>query len=147
MVTDWSPDTPMVTTSGHLGRDAVTARKRWAYRTFHGGKRDAQRALTAMVAEVDRGGLARTSATVGELLEEWFAHAAPSFSPKCVRETSGVLDRNLLPFLGTVPLSKLGAADLDRFYRRLREKGGRAGRPLSPATIRRTHGIIHRALN
>ncbi|MGH9154499.1 MAG: tyrosine-type recombinase/integrase [Acidimicrobiales bacterium] len=131
----------------YLGRDAVTARKRWAYRTFHGGKRDAQRALTAMVAEVDRGGLARTSATVGELLEEWFAHAAPSFSPKCVRETRGVLDRNLLPFLGTVPLSKLGAADLDRFYRRLREKGGRAGRPLSPATIRRTHGIIHRALN
>jgi hypothetical protein len=40
-----------------------------------------------MVVEVDRGGLARTSATVGELLEEWFAHAAPSFSPKCVRET------------------------------------------------------------
>ncbi|MGI8683846.1 MAG: tyrosine-type recombinase/integrase [Acidimicrobiales bacterium] len=58
-----------------------------------------------------------------------------------------MLDRNLLPFLGTVPLSKLGAADLDRFYRRLREEGGRAGRPLSPATIRRTHGIIHRALN
>ena len=28
-------------------------------------------------------------------------------------ETRGVLDRNLLPFLGTVPLTKLGAADLD----------------------------------
>lgn len=58
----------------------------------------------------------------------------------------GVLDRNLLPFLGTVPLSKLGAADLDRFYRRLADKGGRSGRPLSASTIRRTHGILHRAL-
>ena len=25
-------------------------------------------------------------------------------------------------------------------------KGGRAGRPLAPATIRRAHGILHRAL-
>jgi integrase len=130
----------------YLGRDAVSGRKRWAYRTFRGGKREAQRALSAMVAEVDRGGLARTSATVGELLEEWFAHAAPSFSPKNVRETRGLLDRNLLPFLGSVTLSKLGAADLDRFYRRLADKGGRAGRPLSAATIRRTHGVLHRAL-
>ncbi len=63
----------------YLGRDAVTSRKRWAYRTFHGGKRDAQRALATMVAEAERGGLARTSATVGELLEEWFELAAPSF--------------------------------------------------------------------
>jgi len=130
----------------YLGRDAVSGRKRWAYRTFHGGKREAQRALTAMAAEVDRGGRARTTATVGDLLEEWLAHATASFSPKCVRETRGVLDRNLLPFLGSVPLSKLGAADLDRFYRRLAERGGRAGRPLSASTIRRTHGILHRAL-
>ncbi|MGH9181968.1 MAG: tyrosine-type recombinase/integrase [Acidimicrobiales bacterium] len=131
----------------YLGRDAVTSRKRWAYRTFHGGKREAQRALAAMVAEAERGGLARTSATAGELLEEWFELASPSFSPKNVVETRGVLNRNLLPFLGTVPLAKLGAADLDRFYRRLADKGGRAGRPLSPSTIRRTHDILHRALN
>lgn len=130
----------------YLGRDALSGRKRWAYRTFRGGKREAQRALAAMVAEADRGGLARTTATVGALLEEWFAHAAPSFSPKNVVETRGVLDRNLLPFLGTVPLSKLGSADLDRFYRRLADKGGRSGRPLSASTVRRTHGILHRAL-
>lgn len=127
-------------------RDAVTGRKRSISRTFKGGKRDAQRALAALVAEADRGAQARTTATVGELLEEWLAHASPGFSPKNAKETRGVLDRNLLPYLGTVPLSKLGAADLDRLYRRLREAGGRAGRPLAPGTIRRTHGIIHRAL-
>ena len=130
----------------YLGRDAVTGRKRSISRTFKGGKRDAQRALAALVAEADRGALARTTATVGELLEEWLAHASPGFSPKNAKETRGVLDRNLLPYLGTVPLSKLGAADLDRLYRRLREAGGRAGRPLAPGTIRRTHGILHRAL-
>ncbi len=85
----------------YLGSDALSGRKRWAYRSFRGGMREAQRALAAMVAEADRGGLARTTATVGDLLEEWYAHAAPSFSPKNVVETRGVLDRNLLPFLGT----------------------------------------------
>ncbi|MGH9222321.1 MAG: tyrosine-type recombinase/integrase [Acidimicrobiales bacterium] len=130
----------------YVGRDAVSGRKRWVYKTVRGGKREAQRALTAMVAEADRGALARTSATVGELLEEWYSHAAPGFSPKGAHETRGILDRNLLPFVGKVQLSKLGAADLDRFYRRLREKGGRVGRPLAPGTIRRTHGVLHRAL-
>ncbi|MGI8807983.1 MAG: hypothetical protein ACR2KK_09110 [Acidimicrobiales bacterium] len=56
------------------------------------------------------------------------------------------MDRNLLPFLANVPLSKLAVADIDRFYRRLREKGGRAGGSLALATIRRAHGILHRAL-
>ena len=130
----------------YAGRDVVTGRKRWVSRTVKGGKREAQRALAAMVAEADRGALTHTTATVGELLEEWFALASPGFSPKGAKETRGVIDRNLLPFLGNVPLSKLGAADLDRFYRRLREKGGRAGRPLAPATIRRAHGVLHRAL-
>lgn len=130
----------------YLGRDAVTGSKRWAYQTVRGGKRDAQRALAALVAQAERGSLAHTKATVGQLLEEWFAHAKADFSPKTVVETRGVIDRNLLPFLGDVPLSKLGAHDLDQFYRRLRESGGRSGRPLAPATIRRTHGILHRAL-
>jgi hypothetical protein len=71
----------------YLGRDAVTGRKRLISRTFKGGKRDAQRALAALVAEADRGALARTTATVGELLEEWLAHASPGFSPKNAKET------------------------------------------------------------
>ncbi|MEA2686879.1 MAG: integrase [Actinomycetota bacterium] len=130
----------------YAGRDVVTGRKRWVSRTVKGGKREAQRALAAMVVEADRGALTHTTATVGELLEEWFGLASPGFSPKGAKETRGVIDRNLLPFLGNVPLSKLGAADLDRFYRRLREKGGRAGRPLAPGSIRRAHGVLHRAL-
>ncbi|MGI9023003.1 MAG: hypothetical protein ACR2HV_07200 [Acidimicrobiales bacterium] len=130
----------------YLGRDAVSGKKRWAFKTVRCGKRDAQRALAAMAAQAERGALARTASTTGQLLEEWFDHAKADFSPKTVRETRGVLDRYLIPGMGEVPLAKLGAADLDRFYRRLREKGGRAGKPLSPGTIRRVHGVLHRAL-
>ena len=63
----------------YVGRDAVTGRKRWVTKTVTGGKREAQRALAATVAEADRGVLQSTTATVGELLGEWFAHARPAF--------------------------------------------------------------------
>ena len=56
------------------------------------------------------------------------------------------MDRNLLPALGTVPLSKLKAGDLDRFYRKLSVDGGSRSGPLAPGTVRRIHGILRRAL-
>ena len=37
-------------------------------------------------------------------------------------------------------------SELDAFYRRLQASGGSGGRPLSPATVRRIHGILRRAL-
>jgi integrase len=131
----------------YLGRDAVSGKKRWATRTVRGGKREAQRALSAMVAEADGGTLARTDVTVGELLERWFEQASEDFSPKTVLETRGFIDRNLLPDLGKVPLGKLKPDTLDRYYRSLRSGDGNDGRPLAPATIRRIHGILRRALS
>ena len=129
-----------------LGTDPVTNKKRYATKTVHGGKREAQRALNEMIAEAGHGLSVRTSATVGELLERWFEFAARDFSPSTVKETRGFIDRNLLPTLGAVPLGRLTASDLDRFYRKLSVDGGARGGPLAPGTIRRIHGILRRAL-
>jgi hypothetical protein len=40
----------------------------------------------------------------------------------------------------------LKPSDLDRFYRKLSISGGSTGDGLAPGTVRRTHGIVHRAL-
>lgn len=56
----------------------------------------------------------RRRATVGELLEAWFELASGDFSPSTVKETRGFNDRNLLPTLGSVQLSRLKASDLDK---------------------------------
>jgi hypothetical protein len=82
-----------------------------------------------MIAEAERGSMARTTATVGESLDTWFEFAAPDFSPKTVKETRGEIDRSLRPALGTRRLSKLKPADLDAFYRQLLASGGAGGRP------------------
>lgn len=130
----------------YTGRDPVTGRKRWATQTVKGGKRQAQSALAAMVTEAERGAVASSGATVAELLERWFEHAEADFSPKTALETRGFIDRNLVPALGKVKLAKLRTADLDRYYRQLREDGGSRGDGLAPGTVRRIHGILRRAL-
>ncbi len=130
----------------YVGVDAVTGKKRYATKSIRGGKRDAERALVEFAVDAQRGKLSRTNTTVAELLDAWFDQASQDFSPKTVVETRGFIDRNLRPALGTVPLTRLKAADLDRYYTRLLKNGGQAGQPLSPATIRRIHGILRRAL-
>lgn len=107
--------------------------------------REAQRLLAEMVLDAQRGRAVRTTATVGELLEAWFELASTDFSPKTVKETRGFIDRNLLPTLGGLSLSKLKSSDLDKFYRKLQTSGGVRG-GLAPGTVRRIHGILRRAL-
>ena len=91
----------------YLGADPVTGKQRYATKTVHAGKREAQRLLNEMKVEAERGLATRTTATVGELLDRWLELAREDFSPKTTRETAGYIERNLRPALGDVRLSKL----------------------------------------
>jgi hypothetical protein len=50
------------------------------------------------------------------------------------------------PALGEVRVDRLRPDRIDAYYRLLRSHGGKGGRPLAPATIRRIHGILRLAL-
>jgi integrase len=131
----------------HAGRDPKTNRKRYVEQTVHGTKRQAERALAQFVTETESFTPRPSSdSTLKILLDEWLDHAAPDFSPKTVSTTRGYIDTTINPLIGDIPVAKLSAADLDRFYRHLLQVGGPKG-PYAPATIRRVHGIIHRALS
>lgn len=119
----------------YLSRDLLTGKQRYATRTVRGGKRDAQRIMREMLTAADTGKLGWVDTTVGHLLERWFEQAQTDFSPNTVTDTRAYLDRTLLPGLGHLPLAKLGAADLDRFYLQLRTNGGPTSQPQTAATI------------
>jgi integrase len=124
----------------------LTRRKLYIERTFRGTKREASKALAALIVEAER--LTPRSAkkgTVETLFNEWLEHATPSFSPKTVSITRMYIDNSIVPGIGSIPVTKLTPADLDRFYRQLLRLGAGHG-PYAPATIRRVHGIIRRAL-
>jgi integrase len=131
----------------YAGRDTATGRKISVERTVRGNKREASKVLAAMVAEVDRRPTTSVAkGTVAELCREWLDHAAPSFSPKTVETTRMYIEDPIVPVLGSLQVSKLTPSDLDRFYRELLEVGRSRG-PYAPATVRRVHGIIRRALS
>ena len=64
-----------------LPRDPLNGRPRQLSRTFHGTKREAQRALAAEVAQVSAGKVTATTQTVADLLASWYERAAADLSP------------------------------------------------------------------
>ena len=130
----------------YAGRDAQTGRKRYVERTVRGTKREASKAIASLIVESERfTPQSGAKGTFEALLREWLDLAAPSFSPRTVSTTRQYIDTAIAPALGAVPAAKLTASDLDRFYGQLLANG--AGRfPYAPATVRRVHGIIRRAL-
>ncbi len=108
----------------------------------HGGKREARHALDRLAAEVAEGRHARSSATVGHLLDEWMTRYVERRRARTTIDTYRVhVDKHIRPALGSVRLAKLTAYDLDRYFESLEAKG------LSPATIRLNPNIVSGALS
>lgn len=124
----------------YAGTDPVTGKRRYVTRGFKGGRREAERALRALAVEVDEGRHRSTEGTVAYLLERWWEHASPGWSPTHRAQVGLVIRRRLVPALGDVRLSRLGASDLDALYRRMLDEG------YAPGTIRKTHNAMNRAL-
>ena len=56
------------------GTDPLTGQKHYRTKNVEGTKRDAQRALAALVTEVDKGTVAPAAKTVSALLAAWLEH-------------------------------------------------------------------------
>ena len=72
---------------------------------------------------------------------------ADRLSPTTSNEYRRLLDRQILPSLGTGKVRTLRAADLDVFYSNLLRQGGGGGRPLSAQSVQHTHALIRRLLS
>ncbi len=129
-----------------VGRDPVTQRKKYLTRTFRGGKRGANEALAKFVTEVGGGGHSAQDATVADLIRQWFEMAKPDLSPTTVRGYARNIETFILPALGPIPLARLKTSQLDQYYAKLRDQGGKGGTPLAPASVRQVHAILRRAL-
>src|SRR4029453_16778453 len=88
--------------------------------------KEAERALTRLLGQVDEQRTPNTNATVGSLLDRWLELAQLELT---TRDTyQAYLRRHVRPALGTLPLRKLTVDGLDRFYLQLARHGGRCPR-------------------
>src|SRR5699024_398697 len=87
---------------------------------------------------------------VGQWMEVWFKHHAQvKVRPSSHQTYRGYIENHIKPNIGKIVLEKLTSLDLQKFYKKLLEKG-RVGRlesryqakGLGPKTVRNIHQII-----
>lgn len=122
------------------GRNVLDGKYGRANRTVHGKRRDAERALRELTAEVEAGLHEHRDKTLRMLLETWLEVAERNLSPTTIRGYRDYLDNRILPALGDKRVHELRTEDLDRFYAALQDAG------LKPRSIQQCHSIIRRGL-
>lgn len=130
----------------YSGTDPETGQRRQLSRTVRGSRTQAQRELRALAAFANVGPSVGARTTLGELLDRWFAANEADWATTTVRSTWSIIDRQLRPKLGHVRVRELTTVMIDEFYASLRFDGAVEGGPLSPGSVRRIHGVLHRAL-
>lgn len=119
-------------------------------------KRDAQTFLVEQLASLTTATYVEPSKiTFGEYLTEyWLPTVRGTTRPSTWDAYKRTVDLHVIPELGAIPLQKLSAHDLDRYYAMKRRSGradGKTGRDghggLSTKTIRNIHNMLHKALH
>ncbi len=127
-------------------RDPATGKRQTRFVTVRGTKKDAQRELTRLLAEVGNGtAVAPSRVTVAEYLREWLA-GADHLAYKTRERYRGLVEQQAIPHLGALELQKLRPAHIADWHATLLRSGGAEARPLSVRTVGHAHRVLHTAL-
>ena len=131
------------------GRDPLTGKRLRDTLTVRGTKKDAEREAAVRQGAIARGTYVDPSKeTVGEFLDRWLRdYVEPSLSLRSQLRYRDIVRMDLLPHLGTIPIQALRPAHVLAAEQALRTAGNRkTGGTLAPATVRKIHNVLHRAL-
>ncbi|MCL0095965.1 site-specific integrase [Dehalococcoidia bacterium] len=132
-----------------LGRDPETGKRKQQTMTVHGTKRDAERELRATLTRLEEGAYVKPAKlTVGEYLNQWIeSYVVTNTSPRTVEGYQLIVQRHLIPNLGTIPLTQLQPSHVQSYYAKALS-GGRAdgNGGLSARTVLHIHRVLSEAL-
>ena len=131
-----------------VGRDPSTGKRVRQFETVRGPKRDAERRLRELLVSVEQGSYIKPArVALGEWLENWLqSYVATNCAPTTAESYGFIVYRYLIPGLGTIPLSQLQPAHIQRFYGEALSQGGVGGRGLSARTVLYCHRVLFEAL-
>ena len=129
------------------GIDA-SGKRQIRYHSFKGTKREAQAELTRLVASSNAGTYVDPDrATVEEFLMRWARDwAVGNLSAKTVERYQQLINNQIVPRVGRLPIQKVKPAHLQELYGTLLNGGGVGGEPLAPRTVGHVHRLLRRAL-
>lgn len=130
----------------YVGIDEVTGKQRQVTKVMAGTRKDAERELTALLAEVDAGRRASSSGkTFGDVLDAFLDHKTLSVEPTTIATWTHSTSY-IPPRLRDMSLGKVDVELLEQLYAHLVRKGNkRNGGSLSAATVRNVHVVIYGA--
>lgn len=135
----------------NAGTDPVTGRRRQITKVVTGSRKEAERALTRLLGEVDDGRHGPgADQTLGQVLDAWLAHKALSVQANTLdtyRASAGYVTEHLR----ALPIKKLTVAHLEELYAHLLLRGRQNRRGAEPAglghsAVVNVHAAIHNAL-
>jgi len=85
-------------------------------RTVRGNKREAQRALSALVTQVSAGKISSSMTTLSQLLVQWLDLVSAQLAATTVREYQRLVATRLAPDLGHLALRRITTQRLDSYY-------------------------------
>jgi integrase len=124
------------------GRDE-NGKRRYANKTIHGTKKNAEKYLTAKLRDKDLGiNIEPASESLDKYLEKWFQSVVRSR----VREATFddykyLLDRYISPALGAIKLCDIASIDIQKVYGDMLDT-----KELSARTVRMTHAVLSSAM-
>lgn len=132
----------------YAGTDTITGKQRQITKVVRGSRRDAERALTKLLGEVDGGAHTGGDVTFGQVLDAFLTHKVLSVQPTTL-DTYRASIGYVTDHLRDLPVRKLTVAHLEQLYAWLLTKGrrrdsGPAG--LGYSAVGNVHAAIGNAL-
>ena len=130
-----------------VGR-AADGKRKIAYHTFRGIKKDAEAELVRLMNGANNGNYVDPSKlTTAQFLEQWDRDwASLNLSPKTIERYRELVRIHIAPNIGTELVQKLRPVSLSTLYAKLQRDGRAKGGGLAPRTVGHIHRIMHRAL-
>lgn len=118
------------------------------YQTFKGTKREAQRRLADLITDNAKGEYIDPSKeTMAAFLAHWLDHMRAHVSPRTHERYAEIVNKNIIPALGAMLLTKLRPEQIDGAYTKALTEGRRDGKGgLAPRTVHHMHRVLKQAL-
>jgi integrase len=132
-----------------LGRDPKTWKENNYIETVKGTKTDAKRRVSELEHQFNTGAVINPSKyTIRHALEDWLKnHGEVNIRATTLAGYKIIVNKHLIPSLGSIPLHKFQATHLEAYYADKRESGNRTnGKGLSNTTIKHHHRVLSEAI-
>lgn len=115
-------------------------------------KKEVEDRYKRLLVDIEQGTVADPKRmTLGEYLKYWLeTYAQHKVTPRTYEGYAMVVDKHLIPALGSIPLARLQPEHLNNYYKQAVISGRKANKHnegrLSPTTVNQHHRILHKAL-